>query len=330
MVKMICGNQIGIQKQGNLTEYGGKFPVVERTLVIQTGKPGKTYARAVLVEIFDILDILLFDAGIRCMDNTPHKQFGKIISSILVGAGVLLLGLSLIPGVGMKITLPLVFWMSGAALILMVFVLSPDFRWAGYLFIPGCILLALGIIFLLNVISGDWNAWAYAWLLILSGSGVGMILAGRRITWPWQINLVGGGLVGVGTVFFVIFGAIAGGLFIQIMAPILLIAGGLALRWVGIEKILSGRFFHTTLEQPVVVDGLSLKPAQSRLVEPLSSREIEVLRLIDQGLSNMEIANRLTLAQSTVKTHINNIYSKLEVQTRVQAIKRGHELGLLD
>ncbi len=44
----------------------------------------------------------------------------------------------------------------------------------------------------------------------------------------------------------------------------------------------------------------------------------------------MQIANRLTLAQSTVKTHINNIYSKLEVQTRVQAIKRGHELGLLD
>ena len=73
-----------------------------------------------------------------------------------------------------------------------------------------------------------------------------------------------------------------------------------------------------------------MKPAQSSLVEPLSSREIEVLRLIDQGLSNMEIANRLTLAQSTVKTHINNIYSKLEVQTRVQAIKRGQELGLLD
>ena len=264
------------------------------------------------------------------MDNVPHKRLGKIISSILVGAGVLLLGLSLIPGVGMKITLPLVFWMSGAALILMVFFLSPNYRWAGFLFIPGCVLLALGIIFLLNVISGDWNAWAYAWLLLLSGIGLGIILAGRRIAWRWEINLIGGGLVGVGTVFFVIFGAIAGGLFIQIMAPILLIVGGLALRWVGIEKILSGQFFHHAVEASVVVDGLPLKPAQSSLIEPLSSREIEVLRLIDQGLSNMEIANRLTLAQSTVKTHINNIYSKLEVQTRVQAIKRGHELGLLD
>jgi len=264
------------------------------------------------------------------MENPSHKRFGKIISSVLVAAGVLLLGLSLIPGVGMKITLPLVFWMSGAALILMVFYLSPNFAWSGYLFIPGCLLVALGIIFLLNVISGDWNAWAYAWLLLLAGAGAGTLLAGRRIAWPWYVNLIGGGLVGVGTVFFVIFGAIAGGLFIQIMAPILLIAGGLALRWVGIDKILSGRFFHRAVAAPVVVDGLPLKPAQSSLVEPLSSREIEVLRLIDQGLSNMEIANHLTLAQSTVKTHVNNIYSKLAVQTRVQAIKRGHELGLLD
>jgi DNA-binding CsgD family transcriptional regulator len=264
------------------------------------------------------------------MKNIPPNRLGKIISSLLVGAGVLLLGLSLVPGVGMKITLPLVFWMSGAALILMVYSLSPNFRWAGYLFIPGCVLLALGIIFLINVISGDWNAWAYAWLLILSGAGVGMLLTGQRIAWRWEFNLAGMGLVVVGTVFLVIFGAITGGLFIQIMAPILLIAGGLALRVVGIEKILSGRFFHHAVEAPVVLDGLPAKPAQLGLVEPLSSREIEVLRLIDQGLSNMEIANHLTLAQSTVKTHINNIYSKLEVQTRVQAIKRGHELGLLE
>ena len=57
------------------------------------------------------------------MDKIPANRLGKIISTVLVGAGVLLLGLSLIPGVGMKITLPLVFWMSGAALILMVFFL---------------------------------------------------------------------------------------------------------------------------------------------------------------------------------------------------------------
>ena len=71
-------------------------------------------------------------------------------------------------------------------------------------------------------------------------------------------------------------------------------------------------------------------PAVPGLVEPLTGREVEILRLIDQGLSNIEIANRLSLAQSTVKTHINNIYGKLEVQSRVQAIKRGYDLGLLN
>ena len=54
-------------------------------------------------------------------------------------------------------------------------------------------------------------------------------------------------------------------------------------------------------------------------VEP---RELEVLRLIDAGLSNQQIADKLSVAPSTVKTHINNIYGKLGVQTRVQAVTR--------
>jgi LuxR family maltose regulon positive regulatory protein len=70
-------------------------------------------------------------------------------------------------------------------------------------------------------------------------------------------------------------------------------------------------------------------PDQSRLIEPLSQRELEVLQLIDQGLSNSEIAGQLVVAPSTVKTHINNIYGKLGVRTRLQALKRAEELGLL-
>jgi LuxR family transcriptional regulator, maltose regulon positive regulatory protein len=50
--------------------------------------------------------------------------------------------------------------------------------------------------------------------------------------------------------------------------------------------------------------------------------------LVEQGLSNQEIAARLNIAASTVKTHINNIYGKLAVQTRTQAIRRARELGL--
>jgi len=264
------------------------------------------------------------------MKKTPNQRFGKLFSSILVGAGILFLALSLIPGVGMKVTLPLIFLMAGAAFILMVFFLFPKFRWAAFFFIPGGLLLAFGVCFAINVITGDWNAWAYAWFLLIAGLGFGLLLSARWLGLRQELNLIGGGMVIGGMVCFVIFGAIAGGLFIQIMAPVLLVASGLALRWLGWDKVFSGQFFHRGLMAAAASNKGTAKLIPANLVEPLSGRENEVLRLIDQGLSNAEIAARLTLAQSTVKTHINNLYGKLEVQTRVQAIKRGRELGLLD
>jgi LuxR family maltose regulon positive regulatory protein len=71
------------------------------------------------------------------------------------------------------------------------------------------------------------------------------------------------------------------------------------------------------------------RPNISDLVDPLSNRELEVLRLIDAGLKNQEIAVRLVIAISTVKTHINNIYGKFGVHSRTQAVAIARELGLL-
>jgi LuxR family maltose regulon positive regulatory protein len=65
------------------------------------------------------------------------------------------------------------------------------------------------------------------------------------------------------------------------------------------------------------------------LVEPLTSRELEVLRLIATGLSNREIAQRLVIATGTVKRHIHNLYGKLGVSSRTQATARARDLGLL-
>jgi LuxR family maltose regulon positive regulatory protein len=67
----------------------------------------------------------------------------------------------------------------------------------------------------------------------------------------------------------------------------------------------------------------------SNLVEPLSTREIEILRLIADGHSNQAIADTLIIAVSTVKRHINNIYGKLDVQSRIQALVRARELQLI-
>lgn len=65
------------------------------------------------------------------------------------------------------------------------------------------------------------------------------------------------------------------------------------------------------------------------LIEPLSERELDVLRLISDGYTNRAIADKLFIALSTVKKHANNIYGKLNVTNRTQAIKRASELNIL-
>ncbi|MFP4564226.1 MAG: response regulator transcription factor, partial [Spirochaetia bacterium] len=70
-------------------------------------------------------------------------------------------------------------------------------------------------------------------------------------------------------------------------------------------------------------------PRRQPLLESLSERELEVLEIIAQGLSNQEIAERLYLSLYTVKAHIRNIFGKLDVTSRTQAVARARELGLL-
>jgi len=65
------------------------------------------------------------------------------------------------------------------------------------------------------------------------------------------------------------------------------------------------------------------------MFEPLSPRELEVLHLMAAGLSNQEMCERLFLALSTVKGHNRNIFGKLQVQRRTEAVARAHALGLL-
>jgi LuxR family maltose regulon positive regulatory protein len=67
----------------------------------------------------------------------------------------------------------------------------------------------------------------------------------------------------------------------------------------------------------------------SELVEPLSEREIEVLELIAEGLTNQEIASQLYLAPSTVKVHTRNIYGKLGVHHRTDAVAKARAFGIL-
>ncbi len=89
-----------------------------------------------------------------------------------------------------------------------------------------------------------------------------------------------------------------------------------------VEKLLSA-FVQAGEKQ------LTTYTQKPELIEPLSERELEVLRLVAQGLTNNEISQRLVLALSTVKGHNLRIFGKLQVQNRTEAVTRARELGLL-
>lgn len=70
-------------------------------------------------------------------------------------------------------------------------------------------------------------------------------------------------------------------------------------------------------------------PSATMPLEGLTDRELEVLRLMAKGLSNAEIATELFLGETTVKTHVGRVLTKLEVRDRVQAVVRAYESGLV-
>ena len=74
--------------------------------------------------------------------------------------------------------------------------------------------------------------------------------------------------------------------------------------------------------------GKSTQPQPEALPDPLTPRELEIMRLICEGYSNPEIASELVVTLNTIKKHTSNIYSKLGVRSRTQAIARGRELKL--
>jgi LuxR family maltose regulon positive regulatory protein len=81
--------------------------------------------------------------------------------------------------------------------------------------------------------------------------------------------------------------------------------------------------------EPERADLSETQALKSKMIESLSERELEVLQLIAEGLTNPEIASRLYLSLNTIKSHAHNIYGKLSAHNRTQAVARARALGVL-
>ncbi len=114
----------------------------------------------------------------------------------------------------------------------------------------------------------------------------------------------------------------------QPMAELLAEVAGQGIRPAYVARLLAAMDGPASGQRRPTAPPSSLPPP-SPLIEPLSPRELEILRLIAQGLSNREIGQRLFLALDTVKGHNRHIFEKLQVERRTEAIARARELGLL-
>ena len=106
--------------------------------------------------------------------------------------------------------------------------------------------------------------------------------------------------------------------FPELLHAVRVVAGGHALLAPEITGRLIAEFTRQRVSAPPV-----------RPVEGLTAREAEVLVLIAQGLSNADIAARLTITDHTVKTHINRLFAKMELRDRAQAVILAYEMGLV-
>ena len=95
------------------------------------------------------------------------------------------------------------------------------------------------------------------------------------------------------------------------------------------ESVLQPSVAAKVLSRISELPNLPSEPRRQPLVDPLTDRELEVLRALADGLSNREAADRLYLSEGTVKNHVTNVLAKLGVRDRTQAALRARDLGLL-
>jgi hypothetical protein len=139
------------------------------------------------------------------------KYRGSIIFGVvLIVIGVIFLVFAMVPGLSLSLSWPVIFYILAAAFAVPYFVWPEARTGLAALFIPGSVFLSLGLIFTYTVISNDWVAWAYAWLLLVAGVGLGLALASTLGNWGNTGLWIGIWMLGISTGLFGLFATLFG------------------------------------------------------------------------------------------------------------------------
>lgn len=115
----------------------------------------------------------------------------------------------------------------------------------------------------------------------------------------------------------------------EMAAAVRVVAAGGALIQPSITRKVLSEFARLSGPRPASGSPDPAGQGRQTLVEPLTERELDVLKCIAQGLSNREIAERLVITEGTVKNHVSNLIAKLDVRDRTQALLKAKELGII-
>lgn len=151
----------------------------------------------------------------------------KTLGFLLIGLGAIFLILNLV-GLDTRKSWPIIFYLLAAGFFAPAFLFPQHRRGLAGMFIPGGIMLALGLIFTYNVLANDFAVWAYAWLLIPAGVGVGLLAGDLFGGWGDGSRSAGLWLLAANTGLFALFATLFGrNEFIRIAGPALIIFAGI-------------------------------------------------------------------------------------------------------
>lgn len=158
------------------------------------------------------------------MDSS--RKVSLAFGVLLIAFGVILFIFSLVPGAWIGQAWPIIFFLVAAGFFLPVFLWPESRQGLAALFIPGSVFISLGLIFLYATLSQDWVVWAYAWLLIVAGVGLGIMLASVAGRWGKSSYWAGVWLMTVSIGIFGLLATLLGEPAIKIIGAVLVILVG--------------------------------------------------------------------------------------------------------